>query len=745
MPEAPEPSFEELLRERARIDVELRRHQAHVAILFTDVVGSTSYYDRFGNLAGVLLMQRHDDVVLSAIEAHKGRKIKSTGDGAMAEFADSVDAVRAAIAMQQALIRKNEPLETDERIQLRTGINFGEIYRKGDDVSGDAVNVASRVCGECGPAQILISTSVYAALNKEADIQCNLFRRTELRGKKEPEDLYEVTWADHQTYSTLRKDVTQLLDRGLLVTREMRPPPPPDAPPSLGAVFAGRYEIQAELGGGGLGIVYRAMDQDTNEMVAVKVLRPEVAADQSSLERFKNELRVARKITHRNVCRVYEFGRAGALAYISMELVQGPTLKELTEGKSVPPWDEALPIVLSLCEGLAEVHRQGAVHRDLKPSNIMIDTSGEIKLMDFGIAGFGNTGLTMPGRAMGTPRYMSPEQVEGKPVDPRTDVYSLGLIMYELLTGKPAFDGDTPVAVALKRLQEKPASPRQHDPKIHPALERVVMKCLEREPDARYRNAAELHEDLLRTPSSTVSGTAADMGKQGNPKQRHPLDAMTYVYVPAGLLEMGASDNDPEATGRELPRHTVTLTQEFWISETPVTIRAYRRFAKATGRVLPMEFIPSVNEDCPITGVTWEEAEEYCEWAGGRLPTEAEWEYAARGGCTGPRYGEAAKIAWFQVSPPAPQPVKRKEPNAFGLYDTLGNVWEWCSDWFSEYEPDAQTDPQGPARGSHKVLRGGSWDDHPAQSRLSNRAWNLPQARSRHRGFRCVLERFPET
>src|SRR5580658_4959336 len=153
-----------LLRERARIDAELRRHQAEVAILFTDVVGSTAYYDRFGNTAGILLMQRHDDVTNAALARFNGRWIKSTGDGSMAEFADAAQAVLAAIAMQRQLFERNQKLPEVERIQLRIGINFGEVIRKNDDVWGNAVNVAARVCSKCEPAQILISSSVHAQL-----------------------------------------------------------------------------------------------------------------------------------------------------------------------------------------------------------------------------------------------------------------------------------------------------------------------------------------------------------------------------------------------------------------------------------------------------------------------------------------------------------------------------------------------------------------------------------------------------
>lgn len=736
-------SLELLLRERARIDAELRRHQADVAIMFTDVVGSTSYYDRYGNVAGVILMQRHDDVVLAAIAEFGGRRIKSTGDGVLAEFPDSVRAARAAIAMQRRLFEKNDQMAEPERIQLRIGINYGEVFRKSQDVSGDAVNVASRVCGQCEPAQILVPKVVHDKLALEPDIRSPLFRKAVLKGKKEPEDLFEIVWTESGVYSNLRKELTQQVKKGQLITREIKSFGSEGDSSIEGSTFAGRYEIGAELGGGGMGVVYRAKDIETGDIVALKVLRPEVAGDQVSMERFKNELRVARKITHRNVCRVYEFGRSSGTAYISMELVDGQTLRNLMEMVEPIPLAEEVRIVTDLCQGLAEVHRQGAVHRDLKPSNVMINTQQEIKLMDFGIAAYGNTGLTATGVAMGTPGFMAPEQLDGRPVDARTDVYSFGLLMYELFTGTPAFTGDSALTVALRQLQEAPVPPRTRQPGIPKDVERIILVCLEKDPARRYNSAAELHEDLL---ASSTDGKRRPSTGETPILQEHveprinPIDSQTYVWIPAGGFSMGGSVADHEARENERPLHRVSIRSGFWIGQTPVTVGAYKRFAAATCRNLPQGLSPNWSDDCPVVSVTWEEAVDYCMWAGGRLPTEAEWEYAARAGSRGARYGEPDKIAWFNVSVPGPKPVRGKAPNAWGLYDMLGNVWEWCEDWFSDYADQAQSDPCGPEEGAYKVVRGGSWDDQRIHSRLSSRSSYGPGSSSKARGFRCVVE-----
>jgi formylglycine-generating enzyme required for sulfatase activity len=171
-----------------------------------------------------------------------------------------------------------------------------------------------------------------------------------------------------------------------------------------------------------------------------------------------------------------------------------------------------------------------------------------------------------------------------------------------------------------------------------------------------------------------------------------------------------------------------------------VTIGVYKRFAAETKTPLPTDLQRTWNDQCPIVGVNWNQALAYCQWAGGRLLTDSEWEYAARAGYPGPRYGDPNRIAWFRVTPPGPRPVRGKEPNAWGLHDTLGNVWEWCADWFSEYQADPLTDPKGPPTGEFKIIRGGSWDDHPRVARLSVRSWQVPEYRGPACGFRCALD-----
>jgi serine/threonine protein kinase len=260
---------------------------------------------------------------------------------------------------------------------------------------------------------------------------------------------------------------------------------PPPAP-AVGGTFAGRYQVTEELGKGGMGRVYKAYDLEIREAVALKVLNPEIAADDSVVERFRNELKIARRISHRNVCRMFDLGREGETTYISMEYVSGEDLKTLLRRIGHLPARKAIAFAGQIAEGLAEAHRLGVVHRDLKPQNVMIDREGQARIMDFGIArSLKGKGITGEGVVIGTPEYMSPEQVEGKEADQRSDIHSLGIILYEMITGRAPFEGDTPFSVAYKHRHEAPEEPRKFNPQLPDALNRVILRCMEPAQDNR--------------------------------------------------------------------------------------------------------------------------------------------------------------------------------------------------------------------------------------------------------------------
>jgi hypothetical protein len=275
------------------------------------------------------------------------------------------------------------------------------------------------------------------------------------------------------------------------------------------AAIGQRYEILGEAGHGSMGNVYKARDRETGETVALKLLKPEIASDHAMMERFKNELLFARKITHKNVCRMHEFNRVGGIAYSSMEFVEGESLRSVLSRFGGLPQKKAVDLALQICSGLKEAHAQGIVHRDLKPENIMVDAQGNVKIMDFGIARSMEAMTRMTGSLAGTPQYMAPEQVAGKPVDYRTDIYSLGLILYEMFTGAPAFQADNPVAVALKHMQEEAVPPHQIDPAIPAYIERTILKCLLKEPANRFQSIAQLEQALNGSEAAILAAAAA--------------------------------------------------------------------------------------------------------------------------------------------------------------------------------------------------------------------------------------------
>jgi eukaryotic-like serine/threonine-protein kinase len=282
-----------------------------------------------------------------------------------------------------------------------------------------------------------------------------------------------------------------------------------------GSVFAGRYEILGLLGKGGMGAVYRARDRQLDEVVAVKVLRPEVVKDDPSLlDRFKHETKLARKITHRNVLRTHDFGETEGTPYISMEYLDGVTLKDLIQNKGALPAGVGLRIAKQMCQGLDAAHRQGVIHRDIKPQNMLIlPETGELKIMDFGIARgvevkAGSGGLTTDGTVMGTPDYMAPEQAQGHAVDFRTDIYSLGVVLFEVFTGTLPFKMDNPMATVLAHIQNPPPKPRSRNPKIPEELEALILRCMEKEPANRYGRVSDVLKELTAVSASADASAA---------------------------------------------------------------------------------------------------------------------------------------------------------------------------------------------------------------------------------------------
>src|SRR6266481_1576804 len=264
-----------------------------------------------------------------------------------------------------------------------------------------------------------------------------------------------------------------------------------------GTVLAVRYEILRLLGRGGMGAVYKARDTELDRTVALKLIRPELAKNPEMVRRFKQELILARQVTHKNVIRIFDLGQSDGIKFITMDFVEGQDLRALLleKGKFLP--EQAARVMLQICRALEAAHAESVIHRDLKPQNIMLTQDGRVYVMDFGIARSAYLpGMTQTGALIGTPEYMSPEQARGEKLTERSDLFSLGIIFYELLTGKSPYPADAPLGTLWKRLQEKPKPPVDVDPTIPKPLNDIVMKALEVDPEDRWARAREMAQQL---------------------------------------------------------------------------------------------------------------------------------------------------------------------------------------------------------------------------------------------------------
>ena len=276
----------------------------------------------------------------------------------------------------------------------------------------------------------------------------------------------------------------------------------------IGNMLGGRYEILQLLGEGGMGAVYKAADHELDRFVALKVIRPELASDPSILARFKQELLLAHQVTHRNVIRIYDLGEADGVKFITMEFIAGQDLRSLIREKTKFPPEEAVDVIQQMCQALDAAHKVGVIHRDLKPQNVMQDATGRILVMDFGLARtFEGGGMTQTGALVGTMEYMSPEQALGKDLDQRSDIFALGLIFFELLTGKTPFKAESAIASLIKRTQERATPVSNIDAQIPGALSGIVSKCLERDLNDRYQTATDVLADLNTWKDQRAAGT----------------------------------------------------------------------------------------------------------------------------------------------------------------------------------------------------------------------------------------------
>ncbi len=302
-------------------------------------------------------------------------------------------------------------------------------------------------------------------------------------------------------------------------------------------VFGRRYRVTEKIGSGGMAEVYKAVDETLGRTVAVKVLHPRYASDENFAQRFRREAQAAANLQSPYIVNIYDWGQDGDTYYIVMEYVRGNDLKSIISERGPLDSRRVAEIGSQVCAALSVAHGYDVIHRDIKPHNIMVTPDGSVKVMDFGIARAGNTTMTQTGSVLGTAHYVSPEQAQGRELKPQSDLYSLGIVLYEACTGKLPFDADTPVAVALKQVNEQPVRPTRINPSVSPDLERVIGRALAKDPSRRYATAEEMRRDLLRIVTGEGVGGAAPAGAEPTAADDH-----TAVLPAVGAsLPYGAS------------------------------------------------------------------------------------------------------------------------------------------------------------------------------------------------------------
>jgi len=548
----------------------------------------------------------------------------------------------------------------------------------------------------------------------------------------------------------------------------------------VGKVLDRKYRLAAFLGKGSFGWVYSAeqmLDDEFRASYAIKVLQPETPEQRKAVLK---EFNAAAQLSHPGLVQfrvafdVSDGPLEDALCLV-MELCEGTLADRLSAGRRLAA-GEARAVARDVAEVLAWLHGQNVVHRDLKPDNVF-RAGNRWKLGDLGLVRAVEGSLVSASGFKGSPQYMSPEALAGK-VSTASDVWSLGAMLQEALTGTLAYSGATVYELIRASADKKPTIA----PNLPAPFDAVVRGCLVKDPRARW-TAQQVLDELEggRAPAVGASalsasvprsegGTAAPrglvaMGRNAQGMERFQVDKLGSVLVslPAGRFTMGSPEGPPVFGGEEgrdgdEAQHEVVLSRGFLLGEVPVTQAEYQAVTLSN----PSHF--SGHPDRPVENVSWLDAVGFCNavsrglgleeayvvkgtevtWrglscSGFRLPTEAEWEYACRAGTTGARYGNLGDVAWYDGnSGGETHAVRGKQANAWGLYDTLGNVWEWCWDWYASYPQDVVTDPVGPDSGSNRVYRGGSWGFDARCARAAFRNGCGPGYRGGYLGFRLA-------
>ncbi|MDO4550012.1 MAG: bifunctional serine/threonine-protein kinase/formylglycine-generating enzyme family protein [Planctomycetia bacterium] len=544
---------------------------------------------------------------------------------------------------------------------------------------------------------------------------------------------------------------------------------------SQGMLLAGKYWLENQVGQGGMGVVWKAFDLiGSRRNVVLKFMPKEIRHNEDAMDQVKKTFKKIRRFHHSNICPVYALEKDGKFGYyVVMKWLKGLSLAEFREQKKFRQ-EMIFPILKPLAEALDYAHTQGVIHHGVNPGNIFLPKSEDgtirtVQLSDFNLAAeilqadtAFHTFLQL--KTSGSMAYMPPEQWEGNPQqqDARTDQYALAAVAYELYSGHLPFMAANPEMLRLCILQDPPEEIISAPAHVNSALQKALAKDRkDRFPSCMaFMNA--LSDPTFSVSLPTPVKTDVEMKKLREDAERRAQEKLeaerrpsedpepgvrmvktingvefAFRWCPAGEFMMGSPSSEAGRDNDET-QHRVTLTKGFWMLETQVTQEMWQSVmgnnpSRFKGNKLPVECVSL--DDC----------QEFCQKLRNlglniQLPTEAQWEYACRAGTTGAYAGDLDSMAWYDSnSDSTTHAVGQKNPNAWGLYDMHGNVWEWCADWKGSYIIGSVTDPTGPAFGSYRVIRGGNWGIIARYCRSAVRGRDIPTYRGDFLGFRPVL------